>query len=268
MDPRRRYSRNYPGYLMIILKNQSEINRISKACAVLKDVFEEIKPHMVPGASTRDIDLLIENGIRQRGGRPAFKGYKGMDGIPFPASACISIDAEVVHGIPDKQILQSGQIVGLDIGVELDGFFGDAARTFLIGDVSDEVKRLVETTRQCLDLGIQQARVGNRLYDISSAIQTWAEKQGYSVVRELSGHGIGRSLHEEPQIPNFGMAGRGVQLRPGMTLAIEPMINLGKRGVITGDDGWTVVTQDGLPSAHWEETIVITEGDPRILTRV
>ncbi len=186
---------------------------------------------MVPGSSARDIDLLIESGIRSRGGIPAFKGYKGADGIPFPASTCFSIDAEVVHGIPGDRVLESGQIVGLDIGVDLDGYFGDAARTYLIGDVSEDVKRLVTVTRESLDRGIAKARAGNRISDISHAVQNWAEGKGFSVVRELSGHGVG------------------------------------KREVVTGSDGWTVRTLDNLPSAHWEETIVVTDGDPLILTR-
>ncbi len=222
---------------------------------------------MVPGTLDRDVDQLIESRIRSRGAKPAFKGYKGPEGTPFPASSCISIDAEVVHGIPGNRILQSGQIVGLDIGVELDGYYGDCARTFLIGDVGEEIKRLVAVTRECLDKGISKTRVGNRLSDVSHAIQTWAEGKGYSVVRELSGHGVGKALHEEPQIPNFGLPGRGPKLLPGMTLAIEPMINLGTRDVTTCGDGWTVTTADGLPSAHWEETIVVTNGDPLILTR-
>lgn len=222
---------------------------------------------MVPDAPARDIDRIIEEGILSRGGRPAFKGYKGPDGIPFPASGCISIDDEVVHGIPGDRVFSSGQIVGLDIGVELDGYYGDAARTFLIGGVSADIRQLVDVTREALYRGIQQARGNGLLSDISHAIQTWAESHRFSVVRDLSGHGIGRALHEEPQVPNFGPPGRGPKLRAGMTLAIEPMINLGDRDVVTADDGWTVLTKDGLPSAHWEETIVVTEGDALILTR-
>ncbi len=252
---------------MITIKNRYEIKAIGRACAILKDVLREVEPLMVPGAAARDIDKFVEGKILRQGGRPAFKGYTGADGIPFPASTCISIDAEVVHGIPGNRIFQEGQIVGLDIGVELDGYFGDAARTFLIGEVSDKIRKLVRVVRQCLDEGIKQAREGRRLSDISYAIQTRVESQGFSVVRELSGHGIGRSLHEEPQIPNFGLPGRGPKLKSGMALAIEPMINMGSHEVITAPDGWTVVTMDGLPSAHWEETIVVTKGEPMILTR-
>ena len=221
---------------------------------------------MVAGTVTGDIDRRVEESIRKKGGRPAFKGYKGPDGIPFTASTCISIDAEVVHGIPGRRCLTDGQIVGLDIGVELDGYYGDAARTFLIGQVDREIRNLVKVTREALYRGIQQAREGKQLSDVSHAIQTHAENQGFSVVRELSGHGIGKSLHEEPQVPNFGLPGRGPELKAGMALAIEPMINMGTKDVVTARDNWTVITADGLPSAHWEETIIVTEGDPLILT--
>ena len=252
---------------MITIKNRYEIKAIGRACAILKDVLREVEPLMVPGVAARDVDKFVEESIVRRGGRPAFKGFTGADGIPFPASTCISIDAEVVHGIPGNRIFQEGQIVGLDIGVELDGYFGDVARSFLIGEVSDKIRELVRVVRQSLDEGIRQAREGRRLSDISYAIQTRVESQGFSVVRELSGHGIGRSLHEEPQIPNFGLPGRGPKLKSGMALAIEPMINMGSHEVVTAPDGWTVVTLDGLPSAHWEETIVVTKGEPMILTR-
>jgi methionyl aminopeptidase len=252
---------------MITVKSAHDIESMRRACGVLIDIFDEVSTHLVPDAPAGEIDRIIEEGIQRRGGRPAFKGYTGPDGIPFPASSCISIDEEVVHGIPGDRIFRSGQIVGLDIGVELDGFYGDAARTFLIGDVAPEIRQLVDITREALYRGIQQAREGNLLTDISHAIQTWAEQHRYSVVRELSGHGIGRDLHEEPQVPNFGPPGRGPQLKAGMALAIEPMINLGDRDVLTADDGWTVLTRDGLPSAHWEETIIVTDGDPLILTR-
>jgi methionyl aminopeptidase len=252
---------------MITLKNQQEIELIRRACEILKVVFREISPLMVPGGKAGDIDRLAEESIRRQGGRPAFKGFQGLEGLQYPASACISIEAEVVHGIPGKRIFQSGQIVGLDIGVELEGYYGDAARTFLIGEVSPERQKLVRVTRESLDRGIDQARKNRRLSDISHAIQAHVEKQGFSVVRELTGHGIGKSLHEDPQIPNYGLPGRGPKLQPGMVLAIEPMINLGRKEVATLQDGWTVITQDNLPSAHWEETVVVTDRDPLILTR-
>ncbi|MFH1862454.1 MAG: type I methionyl aminopeptidase [bacterium] len=252
---------------MITGRIEHKVKGVARACEILKQVFRDITPYMTPGRSASEINQLVEDGIRRRSAKPAFLGFPSAEGKPFPASVCISIDAEVVHGIPNDRIFSAGQIVGLDIGVELDGFYGDAARTFLIGEVGEPIRRLVQVTRESLDRGIQQARKNARLSDISYAIQSWAEKHGYSVVRELSGHGIGTSLHEEPQVPNHGLPGRGVKLTPGMILAIEPMINLGGREVYTASDGWTVITKDGLPSAHWEETIAITDGAPLILTR-
>jgi methionyl aminopeptidase len=252
---------------MITLKSPPEIERIGRACQIVKEVFRDIAPLMQPGASAAEIDRRVEEGIRRRGGRPAFKGFPSPEGVPFPASVCLSINSEVVHGIPDGRVLESGQIVGLDIGVELAGYYGDAARTYLIGDIAEPLRKLVLAARESLARGIEQARRNYRLSDISHAIQAHVEKQGYSVVRELSGHGIGKSLHEDPQVPNFGLPGRGPKLQPGMVLAIEPMIALGRCEVITGRDGWTVETQDGSPSAHWEETVVVTDRDPLILTR-
>jgi methionyl aminopeptidase len=253
---------------MITLKNQREIELIGRACQILKDAFQEVSPLMVPGTRAEDIDRAVEKAIRLRGGRPAFKGFIGVEpDSPFPASVCLSIGAEVVHGIPDGRVLQAGEIVGLDIGVEYQGYYGDAARTYLIGPVPEEAKRLVRVTLESLELGIDQARKGRRVSDISHAIQSHVERQGFSVVRELTGHGIGKSLHEDPQIPNFGGAGRGPKLQPGMVLAIEPMINMGGKDVVTLEDGWTIVTSDNLPSAHWEETVVVTDSDPLILTR-
>ncbi len=252
---------------MITLKSHLEIDRIARACEILKEVFREITPHLVPGAKIREIDQRVEAAILRQGGRPAFKGITNADGVAYPASACISIDCEVVHGIPDHRLLVSGQIVGLDIGVEYQGYYGDAARTFLIGEVSAPVRDLVRITRESLDAGIAQARKNRRLSDISYAIQSYVEQRGYSVVRELTGHGIGKALHEEPQIPNYGLPGRGPKLHPGMVLAIEPMINMGSAEVVTLNDGWTVITQDNLPSAHWEETVVVTDREPLILTR-
>ncbi len=252
---------------MITLKNSHEIERIGNACEILKEIFREVAPLMVPGAHAGEIDRFIEEGIRSRGGRPAFKGLPNQEGVPFPASACISIDSEVVHGLPGRRILRSGQIVGLDIGVEYLGYYGDAARTYLIGEVTDSIRKLVQVARESLERGLERARKNRRLSDISFAIQSYVEKHGFSVVRELTGHGIGKSLHEDPQVPNYGLPGRGVKLQPGMVLAVEPMINLGRKEVETLDDSWTVVTRDNSPSAHWEETIVITDHDPLILTR-
>jgi len=252
---------------MIILRTPQEIERIGRACDILKQVFRDVAPHLLPGVRAIDIDRMVEEGIRRRGGRPAFKDFPSQEGVPFPASVCISIDSEVVHGIPGNRVFSSGQIVGLDIGVEFDGYYGDAARTFLIGEVSESLKKLVRVARESLAKGIEQARQNRRISDVSHAIQKHVEKHGFSVVRELTGHGIGRSLHEDPQIPNYGLPGRGLRLAPGMVLAIEPMIAMGGHEVVTARDGWTVETLDRSPSAHWEETVVVTEGDPLILTR-
>jgi len=215
-----------------------------------------------PGVTTGKLDEEIEEFIRSKGARPAFKGLYG-----FPASACISVNEEVVHGIPShKRVLKEGDIVSVDIGVEYKGYFGDSAFTFPVGEIDPMKKKLMRITIEALYQGIDQAKVGNRLQDISYTIQSLAEAHGYGVVRELVGHGIGKALHEEPQVPNFGRPHRGPILKPGMTLAIEPMINMGTQQVVTKEDGWTVVTQDGLPSAHYEHTIVVQNGAPEILT--
>lgn len=214
-----------------------------------------------PGVETGDIDRQIERLIASRGGRPAFKGYNG-----FPASSCISIEDEVVHGIPGHRALRKGQIVSVDIGVECDGFFGDSARTFAVGSISDEKSRLMEVTRDSLSSGLKEVHAGARLSNVSHAIQVKVEGASYSVVRELVGHGIGRKLHEDPQIPNYGHPNSGPRLRAGMVLAIEPMVNMGSFEVRTLDDNWTVVTLDGLPSAHFEHTVVVTDHGPEILT--
>lgn len=213
------------------------------------------------GITTLEIDKEITKVIRKDGGRPAFKGFQG-----YPANTCISVEDEVVHGIPNKKKLVEGLIVGVDLGVEIDGYYGDAARTFPVGKISAEKQHLIDVTKRSLYAGIEFARAGNRLSDISHAIQTVVEEEGYSVVRELVGHGIGRALHEEPQIPNYGKPHHGPRLKPGMVFAIEPMVNMGSHEVYTEDDGWTVRTDDGSPSAHYEHTIVITDGEPRILT--
>lgn len=213
------------------------------------------------GMSTAEIDQLIEEYLRDQGAVPAFKGYSG-----FPASACISIDEEVVHGIPGERIIRDGNIVSVDVGSIVDGFYGDSARTFGVGEVSKEKQALMENTRQCLQAGIDKARSGNRLGEISAAVQATAEAAGYGVVRALVGHGIGRKMHEDPQIPNFGSPEAGPVLKTGMVLAIEPMINMGTWEVYTRSDGWTYVTADGEPSAHFEHTLAVTDDGPSILT--
>ena len=223
--------------------------------------FRAVEEAIVPDVATETLDRVTEEVIRSRGGTPAFKGYRG-----FPASVCTSIDSEVVHGIPGKRRVREGEIISLDIGVVLNSFYSDAAKTYAVGEVSDEKKTLMETTLQSLHRGIKKAREGNRLTDISHAVQSCVEDKGYSVVRALVGHGIGKQLHEEPQIPNFGPPHRGPKLQAGMVFAIEPMINLGSSEVVFSDDGWTVTTSDGKPSAHFEHTILVTKGKPEILT--
>ncbi len=247
---------------MITIKNERELELMRISARITAETFEMVWSIIKPGVSTGKLDEEIEKFIRSRGARPAFKGLYG-----FPASACISINEEVVHGIPSpKRILQEGDIVSVDIGVEYKGYYGDSAFTFPVGEISEEKKQLMKVTVEALYLGIAQAVAGNRVQDISHAVQTHAEKYGYGVVRELVGHGIGKALHEEPQIPNFGKPHRGPLLKEGMTLAIEPMINMGTKNVYTLEDGWTIVTQDGKPSAHYEHTVVVRNGKPEILT--
>jgi methionyl aminopeptidase len=247
---------------MIIIKSPREIELIRQSCRIVVDTFERIEQIIGPGIETREIDSEVEKYIHSWGAKPAFKGYRG-----FPASACISINDEVVHGIPNKRKLKPGQLVSIDIGVEFQNYFGDGAKTFVIGDISDKTKKLIRVTKEALYIGIDAAKLGNRLSDISHSIQTHVEHAGFSVVRDLVGHGVGRKLHEDPQIPNYGPANKGPRLRPGMVLAIEPMVNMGKYEVFFDDDDkWTVRTVDGLPSAHFEHTIAITENGADILT--
>lgn len=252
-------ARYYP--VMIIIKSKKEIECIKKASNLLAKTFEYVKGMISPDVTTVELDQEIEEYVRQLGGKPAFKGYKG-----YPASACISINEVVIHGIPDKRRLKSGDIVGIDVGIEFNGCFSDAAYTFGVGDVAEELKKLMKTTEQALFNAIEVARIGNRIGDISHEIQQTAENAGYSVVREFVGHGVGLKLHEEPPIPNFGKNGVGPRLKKGMTLAIEPMINLGTFQVEVLNDGWTVVTKDRKSSAHYEHTILITDDEAKILT--
>lgn len=249
---------------MIIIKNLEEINKIRKSCQIVAKVLEELKFYIKEGLSTKDIELFIENLIEKMGGVPAFKGYKG-----YPASACISVNSQVVHGIPsDKFFIKEGDIVSVDVGVIFDGFYGDGAYTYPVGKISEEAKNLMKVTEEALYEGIKKAKPGGRVGDISYAIQRHVETKGFSVVRAFVGHGIGRSLHEEPQIPNFGKEGTGPKLKRGMTLAIEPMVNAGTYEVVILPDGWTAVTKDGSLSAHYEHTIAITEDEPEILTKI
>ena len=248
---------------MIVLKSQDEIKRMSESCRIVAEVLEGIRKNIVPGVSTKELDEFAESYILSRGARPAFKGYRG-----YPSSVCTSVNEQVVHGIPSGTKLKDGDIISLDIGVYYKGFYGDAAVTIPVGSVSNQAKKLLSVTEEALAAGMKKAAVGNRLSDISHAIQTQVESEGFSVVRSFVGHGIGRELHEEPQIPNYGKSGEGPQLMEGMTLAIEPMVNAGSWEVIILNDGWTAVTKDRSLSAHCEHTLAITKNGPSILTKI
>lgn len=248
--------------MAVTIKSEREIDLMRKSCALLSEVHDALREAIRPGISTLEIDELGEKLIRDRGGIPNFLNYEG-----YPASICVSVNEEVVHGIPCKErILQEGDIVSLDAGLIYKGYHSDAARTYPVGQVSDELQQLMKVTRQSFFEGIKFAKAGCHLYDISNAIDKYVSQFGYGIVRDLVGHGIGTSLHEDPQIPNFRQWRRGIKLQPGMTLAIEPMIALGTYKVGWLDDDWTVVTMDGLPAAHYENTVLITEGEPEILT--
>ena len=248
--------------MAITIKSEREIELMAEAGKILERVHNELEKALHPGMSTKDIDTLGEEIIRSYGCIPSFLNYNG-----YPASICVSVNQEVVHGIPDKhRIIHEGDIVSLDAGVIYKGYHSDAARTHAVGEVSEEAKKLIQVTKECFFEGIKYAKAGNHLFDISGAIGRYAEERGYGVVRDLCGHGIGTALHEAPEIPNYEVRRKGVKLRPGMTLAIEPMINIGTYEVDWLDDDWTVVTRDGSLSAHYENTILITEGEPRILS--
>lgn len=247
---------------MILIKDQDEIRQVKAACQVVAGVFREVEGLIKAGISTAELDAAIEGSIRKQGAQPAFLGYRG-----YKHASCLSVNAEVVHGIPGSRRLQDGDVVGVDIGAQLNGFYGDAARTYAIGEVTSQAQKLLRVGEECLELAIKQARAGRHLGDIGSVIEQHAARAKFSVVRDLFGHGIGRSLHEDPLIPNFGMAGQGAELRPGMILAIEPMVNAGGSQVMTLSDGWTVVTADNSLSVHFEHTVLITEGDPEVLTK-
>ncbi len=236
---------------------------MAESCRIVAEVFEGIKKKISPGVSTKEINEFAESYIISRGARPAFKGYRG-----YPASVCTSINEQVVHGIPSSQKLREGDIISLDIGVFYKGFYGDAAVTLPVGSVSNQAMKLISVTEKALEAGMERAVAGNRLSDISSAIQGCVEAEGFSIVRSFVGHGIGRELHEEPQIPNFGKPGEGPELRPGMTLAIEPMVNEGGWEVVILNDGWTAVTKDRSLSAHFEHTVAITKNGCNILTKL
>jgi len=247
---------------MITLKSKAEVSRIEAACRIVVDILEFLETKIRPGIATLELDKLADDHIRQKGAVSAFKGYKG-----FPANICTSVNDVIVHGIPCRQVLKDGDIISVDVGVELNGYYGDAAITFPVGKISAEAKRLLAAAEGALYEGIAKALSDNRLSDISNAIQRYVESNGFSVVREFVGHGIGSKMHEDPQIPNFGEPGMGPRLKPGMVFAIEPMVNSGTYRVEVLEDGWTAVTKDRKLSAHFEHTIYIDEGGPEILTK-
>ena len=246
---------------MVYIRTEREIEKISRSCQIVADTLFMLEEYVKDGTKVSRLDSLAEDFIRSCGARPAFKGYMG-----FPATLCVSVDDAVVHGIPGDDLLKNGQIVGIDCGAELDGYYGDHAKSFPVGEIDNHKKKLLEVTRQSLDKAIDEAIPGNFVGDIGFAVQSHAEENGFSVVRELVGHGIGKQLHEEPQIPNFGKKRQGYQLKPGMCIAIEPMINAGNKEVFTAEDGWTIYTRDGKASAHFEHTIAITNNGPKVLS--
>jgi len=246
---------------MITIKNESQIEKMRKAGALLHEVLEALRKEIEPGVTTLHLDQMAEKLIRQAGAIPSFKGYNG-----FPFSICASVDDQVVHGFSDKKKLRKGQLLSVDCGVILDGWQSDSAFSVLVGGGSAEAQKLVDVTEECFWIGANMAREGNRLGDLSHAIQVHAEKHGYGVIRDLCGHGIGEEMHEDPSVPNYGTPGRGVKLRAGMTIAIEPMISMGTWKVYVEDDDWTVVTRDHSLCSHYEHTVLITDGEPEILS--
>ncbi|MCU0331759.1 MAG: type I methionyl aminopeptidase [Ignavibacteriaceae bacterium] len=251
---------------MIYIKTQKEIDFIRESCRIVAETLRLVKSNVKIGVTTFELDRIAEDYIRSNSAIPAFKGYS-QGGLPgFPGSVCTSINDAVVHGIPGQVKLEEGDIISLDVGVLKNNYYGDAAITVAVGKISDEKKKLMEVTEKSLQLGIEQAKNGNRVHDISAAVQDYVEQNGFSIVRDLCGHGVGKFLHEDPAVPNFGKRGTGSKLKRGMTIAIEPMVNAGGYEVITSPDGWTVITADGSPSAHFEHTILILDNSPEILT--
>jgi methionyl aminopeptidase len=246
---------------VIALKTPEEIERMRVACTAAAEILAAVAHEVQPGRTTAELNEVAAGLIAKFGGKSPFLGYKG-----YPGHICVSVNEEVVHGIPSKRRVQYGDIVSLDVGIVLNGFVGDNATTVAVGVVAARTQQLLRVTEQALHAGIAAARAGNRVGDISSAVQTMVEAEGFSVVREFVGHGVGRKMHEEPQIPNYGRAGDGPKLKPGMTLAIEPMINAGASAVVMLSDGWTVVSADGAPSAHFEHTVLVTDAEAEILT--
>lgn len=248
---------------MIICKSPAEIEKLRRSGRIVREILEEMRTIVKPGVSTLDLEKLAVERVQDYGVAPAFKGYRG-----YPCCLCASVNQEIVHGIPSKRVLENGDIVSLDMGVIVDGYYGDSALTVPVGGISEPLRRLLNVTEESLRCAIRNARVGNRLGDISAAVQQHAEKAGFSVVREFVGHGIGRALHEEPQVPNFGRPGHGPLLKEGMVLAIEPMVNAGGPDVRVLDDKWTAVTADGAYSAHFEHMVAVTRNGPDVLTEL
>lgn len=251
---------------MILIKSKKEIDFIRESCKIVAETLQLLKSNVRVGITTLELDKIAEDYIRSNNAVPAFKGYSQGGAPGFPGSICSSVDDEVVHGIPSQRILKDGELVAIDIGVIKNGFFGDAAISVSVGNIDDEKKKLMDVTERSLYLGIEQAIVGNRVHDISNAVQTYVESNGFTIVKDLCGHGVGKFLHEDPSIPNFGKKGTGAKLKNGMTLAIEPMVNAGKYDVVTAKDGWTILTADGSTSAHFEHTILINNNSPEILS--
>jgi methionyl aminopeptidase len=251
---------------VIYIKTQKEIDFIRESCRIVAETLKLVKSSVKVGIRTYELDRIAEDYIKSNNAIPAFKGYSQGDLPGFPGSICTSINDAVVHGIPGQTKLEEGDIISLDVGVLKNNFYGDAALTVAVGKISDEKKLLLEVTEKSLQLGIEQAKSGNRVHDISAAVQDFVEQNGFSIVRDLCGHGVGKFLHEDPAVPNFGKRGTGAKLKKGMTIAIEPMVNAGRYEVMTSPDGWTVMTADASPSAHFEHTILVLDNSPEILT--
>ncbi len=251
---------------MIYIKTKKEIDLIRESCRIVAETLQLVAKNIRPGVTTKELDSIAEEYILSNGAKAAFKGYSQAGSYDYPASLCISIDNEVVHGIPSERVLKEGEIVSIDVGVLKQGYYGDAALSVGVGEISSDKKKLLDVTEQSLYKGIAEAKVNNRVHDISSAVQKYVEANGFSVVKDLCGHGVGKFLHEDPAVPNYGDPRTGAKLKKGMTLAIEPMVNTGSYKVKTANDGWTVLTEDGLPSAHFEHTIHISDDSAEILT--
>lgn len=251
---------------MILIKNKREIDLIRESCKIVAETLQLVKSNVKPGVTTLELDKIAEDYILSNDAIPAFKGYSQAGSFDFPGSICSSVNEEVVHGIPANRVLKEGEILSVDVGVLKNKFYGDAAISIAVGEISEEKESLLDVTEKSLYMGIDQAKVGNKLGEISFAVQSHCESNGFSIVRDLCGHGVGKYLHEEPQVPNYGQKNTGPFLKNGMTLAIEPMVNMGSHKVSVNANGWTVITADGLPSAHFEHSIAIVDNKPEILT--